>query len=341
MMDHRVLIPLLFGILATTVLISLALGRYFISPLEIGRFLAHEALGVSGMDARSLETLKTVLVHIRMPRVVGAVLVGAALSVSGATLQSIFVNPLVSPGLLGILAGASFGAALGMFFSSTWMTVQASAVLFGMVAVAFAVGLAALYRGDRILLLVLGGIISSSLFNSLYLMMKYLANPYSQLPAIIYWLMGGFSLADSRTTFTLSFPILAGILLLLLLSPYLNILTMGEEEARSLGVNAGSLRLLFIFTSTLISSLTVALCGTIGWVGLLVPHMGRMLVGPDNRILLPVSAVIGATFLLVVDDVSRLLFEVEIPIGILTSLLGIPVFAGILGNTRKGWGRWS
>jgi len=169
------------------------------------------------MDARSLETLKTVLVHIRMPRVVGAVLVGAALSVSGATLQSIFVNPLVSPGLLGILAGASFGAALGMFFSSTWLTVQASAVLFGMVAVAFAVGLAALYRGDRILLLVLGGIISSSLFNSLYLMMKYLANPYSQLPAIVYWLMGGFSLADSKTTLALSFPILSGLLLLLLL----------------------------------------------------------------------------------------------------------------------------
>lgn len=341
MMDRRILIPILLGILAMTVLTSLALGRYFIGPLQIGRYLAHEVLGVGGMDAWSLETLKTVLVHIRMPRVVGAVLVGAALSVSGATLQSIFVNPLVSPGLLGILAGASFGAALGMFFSSTWLTVQASAILFGMVAVAFAVGLAALYRGDRNLLLVLGGIIISSLFNSLYLMMKYLADPYSQLPAIIYWLMGGFSLADSKTTLALSFPILSGILLLLLLSPYLNILPMGEEEARSLGVNAGTLRLFFIFTSTLISSLTVALCGTIGWVGLLVPHMGRILVGPDNRVLLPVSAVMGATFLLVVDDVSRLLFEVEIPIGILTSLLGIPVFAGILGNARKGWGRWS
>jgi iron complex transport system permease protein len=171
--------------------------------------------------------------------------------------------------------------------------------------------------------------------------MKYLADPYNQLPAIIYWLMGGFSLADPKTTAILSLPILLGVILLLLLSPYLNILTMGEEEAKSLGVNVSLLRLTFIIVSAVISSLTVAMCGIIGWIGLVIPHIGRMIAGPDNRVLLPVCLFIGAVFLLTVDNVSRLLFAVEIPIGILTSILGIPVFAGILRHSSKGWGRWS
>jgi iron complex transport system permease protein len=317
---------------------SLSLGRYAIGPGEIARFLSYKLLGVSSMDAQSLETLKTVLAHIRMPRIAGAMLVGAALSVSGAVLQSIFVNPLVSPRLVGILAGASFGAALGTVLSLSWVAVQTLSSIFGIVAVIFSVGIARLYRGDRILMLVMGGIISTELFNSLFFLMKYLADPYNQLPTITYWFMGGFALSDARTILILSFPIISGILILLLLSPYLNVLTMGEEEARSLGVNTMVLRMTFLITSTVISSLTVAACGMLGWVGLVIPHMGRLLVGPDNRILLPVVAVMGAIFLLIVDDVSRMLFQVEIPLGILTSLLGVPVFAVLLRNARKGWG---
>ena len=266
---------------------------------------------------------------------------GAALSVSGAVLQSIFINPLVSPEMLGILAGSSFGAALAMVISSSWVAVQMSTAGFGIAAVGVAIGIARLYQGDRILLLVLGGIISGSLFSALFLMMKYLADPYNQLPAIVYWLMGGFSLADPKTTAVLALPIILGIFTLLLLSPYLNILTMGEEEARSLGVNVPVLRMTFIIVSAIISSLTVALCGIIGWVGLVIPHIGRMVAGPDNRLLLPICIFIGAMFLLIVDNFSRLLFPVEIPIGILTSILGIPVFAVILRNSGKGWGKWS
>lgn len=341
MIGSRILFPSLFGLLFLTVLASLALGRYPVSPGEIIHFLACRLANANSMEAQRLETLQTVLVHIRMPRIVGAMLVGAALSVSGAVLQAIFINPMVSPKLVGILAGASFGAAMGTVLSLSWVAVQATSSAFGIIGVLVAVGIARLYRGDRILLLVLGGIISSEFFNSLFLLMKYLADPYNQLPIITYWFMGGFALADAKTVFVLSFPILAGILILLILSPYLNVLTMGDEEARTLGVNVTVLRLIFILTSTVISSLTVAVCGMLGWVGLVIPHMSRMLVGPDNRVFLPVTTIVGAIFLLIVDDLSRLLFQVEIPLGILTALVGVPVFALILKNARKGWGGWS
>lgn len=340
-LNHRLLFPVLTGLLAVTVLVSLSLGRYPVSPGAIARFLAQKAHIRHTMDAKEFETIGTLLVHIRLPRVISAMLVGAALAVSGAVLQSIFINPLVSPEMLGILAGSSFGAALAMVLFSSWIAVQISTAGFGMAAVGVAVGLAGLYRGDRILLLVLGGIISSSLFSALFLMMKYLADPYNQLPAIIYWLMGGFSLADPKTTALLALPISLGIFILVLLSPYLNILTMGEEEARSLGVNVSVLRMTFIIISAILGSLTVALCGIIGWVGLVIPHIGRMVAGPDNRLLLPVCIFIGAMFLLLVDNVSRLVFPVEIPIGILTSILGIPIFIVILKKSGKGWGKWS
>lgn len=190
-------------------------------------------------------------------------------------------------------------------------------------------------------MLVLGGIISSEIFNSLAYLTRYLADPYSQLPLINYWFMGGFALADARTVIVLSFPILSGVFLLVALSPRLNVLTMGEEEARSLGINTSALRTIFIVVSAIMSSLTVAVCGKLGWVGLVTPHMARLLVGPDNRLLLPVAAVIGAIFILVVDDISRVLFQVEIPLGILMSLVGVPVFCLLLRAARKGWSRWS
>lgn len=339
--NRRILFILLTGCLALTVLGSLSLGRYPVRPQEIGRFLVQKTHLRLSLNPQEMKTLETVLIHIRLPRIMGAILVGAALAISGAVLQSIFINPLVSPEMLGILAGSSFGAALAMVMCTSWVAVQVSTAGFGIIAVAGAIGLARLYRGDRILLLVLGGIISSSLFSALFLLMKYLADPYNQLPAIIYWLMGGFSLADAGTTAVLSVPIVAGIAVLMILSPYLNVLTMGDEEARSLGVNVSGLRFTFIIVSAVISSLTVALCGIIGWVGLVVPHIGRIAAGPDNRVLLPVCVFIGAIFLLMVDNFSRFLFPVEIPIGILTSILGIPVFAGILRHSGRGWGKWS
>jgi iron complex transport system permease protein len=186
-------------------------------------------------------------------------------------------------------------------------------------------------------MLILGGIISGSLFTALLSVVKYLADPNDMLPAIVYWLMGGLSMADAHTVNMVSVPIMGGIIMLILLSGHMNVLSMGDEEARSMGVNVRQIRFLLIFFATLISTLTVALAGIIGWVGLVIPHVARMIVGSDNRILLPAAAIIGATYLLVVDDISRLLFSVEIPLGILTALVGIPFFAAVLRKSGKGW----
>jgi iron complex transport system permease protein len=335
MMDRRLVFPLLILALILAVLVSLSLGRYPVGPRDIFRFASHELFGVG--DGQGMDQLRTILLYIRAPRIVGAMLVGAALAVSGAVLQSIFINPLVSPRMIGILAGSSFGMSLGTVLGLSWVAVQSVSALFGIVAVLFSVMLARLYRGDRVLLLVLGGIISTELFNSLFFLMKYLADPYRQLQLITFWFMGGFSLADAKTVFVLSVPITVGMVILLILSSYLNVLTMGDEEARSMGVNTTLLRTVFIIVAAVISSLTVAVCGMLGWVGLVIPHMGRMLVGPDNRVFLPVTIVMGAMYLLLVDDLSRILFDVEVPLGILTALVGVPVFALVLRNARKGW----
>ncbi len=331
------MIPVLLAVLCLTALISVCLGRYPLSLGDLGRFVGLRVSDLPVMDSRQYQIIKNILIDIRLPRIAAAILIASALSVSGAVFQSMFFNPLVSPGLLGVLAGASFGAAVGMILAKNWFVVQLGAFSFGLIAVLAAVAMSALNRGDRILMLILGGIISGALFTSLLSVVKYLADPYGQLPAIVYWLMGGLSSVDSMTVLTACGPIIAGILILLFLSSHLNVLSMGDEEARSLGLNVVFLRILFIFLATVISALTVVMGGIIGWVGLLIPHIARMIVGPDNRLLLPASALIGATYLLIADDISRLLFNVEIPLGILTSLIGIPFFAFILRKAKKGW----
>lgn len=324
-------------LLCLTVLVSLTLGKYPVGLAELGDYLL-SLCGVGSLDGERAALLRNILVEIRLPRILAALLIGAALSVSGVAFQSMFINPLVSPSLLGVLSGASFGAALGMILSGEWLVVQLSSFLFGLLAVLLSVGVARLYHGDRMLMLLLGGIISGALFTSLLSVVKYLADPYNQLPAIVYWLMGGLSMVDIRTVLVVSIPIGLGILAIITLSPYLNILSMGDDEATTLGVRVSLIRMTLIFFATLISALTVVLGGMIGWVGLIVPHIARMLTGPDNRLLLPVGALLGAIYLVVVDDVSRLIFSVEIPLGIVTSLVGIPFFALVLKNARKGWG---
>jgi iron complex transport system permease protein len=336
-MVAKLSLPFLFLLLLFTVAVSLTLGKYPLGLAEMSDFFS-SSCGFSSMDGDRYALLKNIIVDIRLPRILAAVLIGAALSVSGAAFQSMFINPLVSPSLLGVLSGASFGAALGLIFSKSWFMVQGSSFLFGFVAVIVSVGIARLYRGDRLLMLILGGIISGALFTSLLSIIKYLADPTNQLPAIVYWLMGGLSMADGKTVLFASFPIGIGILVLVFSSSYLNVLSMGDDEAKSLGINVGLVRMSLIFFATLISALTVVIGGLIGWVGLIIPHAARMLTGPDNRLLLPVSALIGALYLVAVDDISRLLFSVEIPLGIVTSLVGIPFFALVLKNARKGWG---
>lgn len=336
-MNPTLLLSALGLLLGLVGLVSLALGRYPLELSELPRFVQHQLWGDSPLDGIRLDALRNILLNIRLPRVVAAVLIGASLSVSGAAYQAMFMNPLVSPGLLGVLAGASFGAALGIIYAKSWLVVQISSFACGLLAVLAALGIAAIYRGEKLLLLVLGGVISGAMFTALLTLLKYLADPQEHLPAIVYWLMGGLSLSDAHTVWAMSLPMVGGIGLLVLFANYLNVLSMGEEEARSLGVRVGRIRLMMILLATLVSASTVVLAGMIGWVGLVIPHIVRMMVGPDNRILLPAAALLGGTYLLVVDDLARLLFTSEVPLGILTSLVGIPFFALVLRRAKKGW----
>lgn len=331
------LFPVLLTILVITAGVSLTLGKYPVTVADMVGFFLYKAFNVGHMTPETCQLFGSLFLDIRLPRILAAVLIGASLSVSGAAFQAMFVNPLVSPGLLGVLAGASFGAAMAMVFFKSWLAVQIFTFLFGVIAVLISVGIAKMHKGNTILLLVLGGVISGAFFTSLLSIIKYIADPYNQLPAIVQWLMGGLSLVDSKTLLAAGIPQVASIVLITLFSGYLNALSMGDEEARALGIPVEWIRMLLIFLATLMSALTVVLAGMIGWVGLIIPHIARMLVGPDNKILIPASALIGAIYLIVVDDVSRMLFTVEIPIGISTSLIGIPFFIIILRKAKKGW----
>ena len=325
------------AIFITVMLVSLALGKYPLPLTEIIGFFIYKLSGHGSFDAERLQLLENLIVEIRFPRIVTASLIGAALSVSGAAYQAMFINPLVSPGILGVLAGASFGAALGMVFLKTWFAVQMSTVAGGFAAVAITVGVARVYRINSTIMLVLGGIISGALFSSLLSIVKYLSDPYNQLPSIIFWLMGNTTMTDRDMLVRCGIPIGIGIVCLIFMARYINVLSMGDEEARALGVNVELIRMTVIILATVVCTLTVVMAGIINWVGLIIPHIVRMMVGPDNETLLPASALVGATYLLVVDDISRLTFNVEIPIGIVTALVGIPFFMLVLKNSRKGW----
>ncbi len=331
------LFPLLAGLLALTAVSSLALGRYPLPVGDVVGLLLSKGLHWGQTNPAMSGMFENLVMDIRMPRILAALLIGASLSVSGASFQAMFLNPLVSPGLLGVLAGAAFGAALGMVLSKSWIVVQGMSLAFGFVAVILSLGIAKVHKGNTLLLLVLGGVISTALFTSLLSVIKYVADPYNQLPEIVRWLMGGLSFVDRKVLYATAIPQALAICAIALLSGYLNALSMGDEEARSLGVPVKWIRILLIFLATFISSMTVVLAGMILWVGLIIPHITRMLVGPDNRVLIPASALIGAIYLIVVDDLSRMAFSVEIPIGISTSLVGITFFAVILRKARRGW----
>jgi iron complex transport system permease protein len=333
----RLMLPLSVVLLALLVLLSLYLGKYRVPLGDILTFIGWKLFGLGTLAPEQSALLHTVLIDIRLPRILAAMLIGSALSVSGASFQALFINPLVSPGLLGVLAGASFGAALGMLVFSSWFAVQCSTLFFGVVAVGVAMVIARTFPGASILMLVLGGIISGAFFTAALSIVKYAADPANQLPAIVYWLMGNLSAADVRTIGLVGLPMVVGILILIINGGRLNVMSMGEEEAKALGIHVRRVRCTVILTATLISALTVVIGGIIGWVGLIIPHICRMLIGPDNRILLPTTALIGAIYLLAVDNVARLLFTFEIPTGILTSLIGIPFFVPVLKNARKGW----
>jgi len=281
--------------------------------------------------------LHNLIIEIRLPRVLAAIMVGAALSTSGAAYQALFRNPLVSPGLLGVLAGASAGAAIGILLDGNWLLVQTGAFIMGLAAVGIGVGIAHLFGGGSIIMLILGGILSGALFTSVLAIIKYMTDPYSQLPTIVYWLMGSLGQANIGDISWAAIPITLGILLLCVMGRALDALAMGDDEARTLGVPVTTVRLITIAAATLISALTVSIAGMIGWIGLIVPHIARLLTGPGNARLLPTAACLGAAFLLFADGLARNLFSTEVPIGIVTELLGIPVFLLVLHRVRRSW----
>jgi len=334
---RRPILPLLAVLLAAAALFSLTLGQYPVPVGDLAAYGGRVLFVCEGITPEKAGLVEKIQFEIRQPRILAAMLIGASLAVSGAAFQALFINPLVSPGLLGVLAGASFGAALAMVLTSSWMAVQVSTLLFGFAAVAVAAGIARVYRVQSIIMLVLGGIISGGFFTALLSIVKYTAAPANQLPAVVHWLMGSLSSVDRTIVAVVGGPMLIGILAIILHARQLNILSMGEEEAQSLGVDVSRVRLTVIFFATMISALTVMVGGMIGWVGLIIPHICRMLIGPNNEALLPAAALTGAIYLLAIDDLSRLLFQFEIPIGIVTSLIGIPFFALVLKNARRGW----
>jgi len=317
---------------------SLLIGNYEISFDNYINFVK-EFLGFSSnLTLEQYEILKNIIFNIRLPRIISAVLIGSSLAISGASFQAMFVNPLVSPGILGVLSGASFGAALGMVFSWNWFFINISTFIFGVLAVLFALFISFLYSNAKnMIILVLGGIISSSLFSALLSILKYSADPYDSLPAITYWLMGSLSFSTSNIVWNLSIPLILGNFILIFLSKYLNALSLGDEEAKTLGINTTKIKIIVILVATFISALSVILAGIIGWIGLIIPHIARFLFGADNKIVLPISAVLGAIFLLVVDNTSRIIFTFEVPIGIVTAIIGIPIFIAVLKNAKKGF----
>lgn len=313
-------------------LFSFVIGRYSISiPQLLSTIYGHFFGGV--MDSN----LETVVFNIRLPRIFAGMLVGAALSTAGAAYQGMFKNPLVSPDILGASAGAGFGACLAIYFSQSGIMIQVMAFLFGLAAVSLAYLINVKLDYDPTLGLVLGGILVSTLFSSGTGVMKYFADAYDKLPAMTFWLMGSLSSVNKRDILMVLIPMSLGFIHLFLVRWRLNVLAFGEEEARTLGINTKRLRLAVIISSTLITAASVSICGMVGWIGLVIPHLGRAIVGPNYKILLPVTCVLGATYLLLIDDMARCLGAVEVPLGILTSLLGVPFFIIIFKRNVRGW----
>ncbi|WP_413220001.1 FecCD family ABC transporter permease [Tritonibacter mobilis] len=322
----------LTGVLAVA-LVVLAFGAVMIGPygLTPGQVL-------SALLGRGDRQAQIVVWNIRLPRVGAALLVGAALAAAGASYQALFRNPLVSPDILGVSAGAGLGAVAGIFLSLPVAAIQGAAFVGGMAAVGVVMLVGAMVRHtDRTLTLVLIGVVIGALAGAATSLLKVMADPYDQLPAITFWLLGSLASITTRDILPALPMVLVGLVPLALLRWRINVLSLGDEEARALGIEAGRTRFLVVAAATLITASVTALAGVVGWVGLVIPHIARMLVGPGFGRLLPASALIGAGYLLIVDTLARTIAAVEVPLGVLTAVIGAPFFVWLLARGRRGW----
>ena len=335
-MSNKVFFAILTIVLIICAFVSLTLGRYSLTASEI--FNSLYSL-ITGSNAQN-EQANAVITRIRLPRIAFAVLVGAALSASGAVYQGLFKNPLVSPDILGVSSGAAVGASIAIILSLPVLYVSLTAFGFGLAAVFAVVFLSQLIaRGKlNVIIMVLSGVVISSLFGALSSLLKFLADSENKLPEITFWLMGSLARTGGyqNVLYMLGVTALCSVPLFLLRFR-LNILAFGEEEAKAMGVNVKFYSFIIICASTLLTASSVAFCGIIGWVGLIVPHIARSIVGANFNALLPASMLIGALFLLVVDTIARCAMASEIPLGIITSLIGAPVFIYLLYQSKKGW----
>lgn len=317
------------GILLIAAVFAMAIGRFSITPRELAAVLAPGSFP----DVEVSGQMRTVVSNIRFPRILLSLLAGAGLAASGAAFQGLFANPLATPDTLGAANGASFGAVLGILLGLPSFGIQLLAMVFGIAAVLMAWSIARVRGSIPPLMVILAGMVVSSLFSALVSLVKYAADPQDVLPSITYWLMGSMS-STTRSTLLLGAPfIIIGSALLFLLRWKLNSMSLPEDEAKSLGIPVRRIRSLVIVGSAMVTAAVVSMCGQIGWVGLLIPHMVRMIFGNDNSCVMPASMAFGALFMLIIDTAARSVTASEIPVSILTALIGAPCFILLLRKT--------
>lgn len=321
--------------LVLVVVFALSVGQYGVTLPEAFRVVAAR---LTGTESGLPPVVETVVWNVRLPRVLCGVLVGASLAVSGAVYQGLFRNPLVSPDILGVSAGSSLGAICGIFFSLPVLAIQGLSFFGGLVAVAFVYLIGNAARGrDPMLVLVLAGIAMGALLGACISLLKVLADPYNQLPAITFWLLGSLA-SINRGDFLSILPVMViGLVPMVLLRWRMNLMTLDDEEARALGIETARTRLVLILASTLMTSAAVSVSGIVGWIGLLVPHLARAVVGPDFTRLLPATLLLGGGYLVIMDTLARNAASIEIPLGILTAAVGAPFFLWLLVKSARGW----
>ncbi|MEU7019337.1 iron ABC transporter permease [Streptomyces sp. NPDC046203] len=324
-------VPLLAVLTLLIALAALAVGRYVVPPGEVVRLIAGQFLPV---ERTWTGTEETVVLDVRLPRVLLSLLVGGGLALAGAALQGVFRNPLVSPDVIGVASGASFGGVLAMLLGTGAFGVVTGAFGFGLAALAIVMLIGRLNSGSPLLMIVLGGTVTAAFFSALVSFGKYVADPESQLPSIVFWLLGSLSTATYDKVVTAAIPVLFGSAVVLALRWRLNILSLGDEDATALGVSPRLTRGVLLCAVALMTAGSVAVAGLVGWVGLVVPHLARLVTGSDHRRMLPAAFLIGGAYLTVIDTLSRTLTASEMPLGILTAIVGAPFFILLLARSR-------
>jgi len=325
---------LMWALLLFITILSFGIGRFDVDFITVVKILFSHILPI---EETWTAMEYNVVMTVRFPRIILALLIGAALSISGAAFQGMFSNPLVSADILGVAAGAGFGASIGILLVGNGYVSQLLALLFGLAAIGFTYLISGAGKNMPIFMLVLAGVVTSALFNALISLTKFVADPEEKLPAITYWLMGSLGTATYRDLWTAGPILVVGIVILLAVRWRINLLTLPDDEAKSLGISVKRLKWVVIIGATLCTAAAVSIAGIVGWVGLIIPHIARMLVGTNNERVLPMSLAIGAIYLLIIDTLARTLTAAEIPLSILTAIVGAPFFAILLRKTGGGW----